>query len=262
MGAMTEYKHGQFSWVDLMAHDMAAAKEFYGGLFGWNCNDQDTQGGPPYGIFQLNGSDVAGVGQMNDEMKAQGVPPIWNSYVFVDNADDAVAKAAELGGAVLVPVMDVMDAGRMAVIQDPTGGTVSFWQAGAHCGATLVNEPNTFCWNELATRDVEAARDYYGRLFGWQFREHAESPSKYYIIECAGRDNGGLMEMTEEWGEVPPHWTVYFSVSSVDETIEKLKELGGNSMMDPFDVEVGRIGVVGDAQGAMFNLIQLKEQDG
>ncbi len=192
-------------------------------------------------------------------MKAQGVPPMWNSYVQVDDCETIVKKAQELGAQVTVPTMQVMDAGWLAFLSDPTGGHFAVWQANQHFGAEIVNEPGSLCWNELVTRDIEKAREFYGALFGWSFNEFEGSPSKYYIIQNNDGANGGLMEMTAEWGDIPPHWAVYFSVADVDTTVERVKQAGGRIHQEPFDTPVGRIAVCADVQGAPFSLIRLQQ---
>ncbi len=257
MAVLTEYAHGQFCWVDLAAGDMAEAKAFYTALFGWDCVDQNTQGGPPYAIFELGGKKLAGLGQLSDEMRAGGVPPAWNSYVNVDELAAAIAKCQELGGQVPMPAMQVLDAGSMAMITDPGGAPLFLWQADKHLGADLVNEVGAQCWNELATRDLQQAQDFFGQLFGWTFEANDDSPAPYYNFKLGDRLNGGMMQMTEEWGDAPPHWSVYFHVADIHQYAERLEELGGKKIHGPFDTVVGPILVSADPHGAAFNAIQM-----
>jgi predicted enzyme related to lactoylglutathione lyase len=256
----TNYDKGTFSWVDLASHDMDAAQEFYGKVFGWTCEAMDVEGGPRYGEFRLEGRTAAGLGEMNDEMKSHGVPPMWNSYITVQNIEAVTAKAAELGGSITVPAMKVFEAGSLSFIQDPTGGNVGLWQPNQKAGAAVVNEPGSFCWNELATRDIEKAREFYGKLLGWEYEEHAGAPTTYYIIKNNGNSNGGLMQMTAEWGDIPPHWMVYFASADAEATARSVEQHGGKINVPAFDTPVGKIAVVGDPQGAIFSLIQLKQQ--
>ncbi|MGF1582991.1 MAG: VOC family protein [Gemmataceae bacterium] len=256
MPVMTKYEHGQFSWVDLMAHDMTAAKEFYMNFFGWDCVESPNPAGLPYGMFKLNGHDVGGIGQTSEEMKAAGVPPMWNNYINVDDVEAVVNKAVELGGEVIVPVTQVMESGSLAFIKDPTGGVVGFWQPNEHCGATLVNDPNTFCWNEFNTPDIEKAKDFFGKLLGWEFELNSSAPNTYYIIKVGENQNGGLLQMTEEWQGVPPHWMVYFTTSDIQASVAKWSELGGQVCIPPFDIPIGKICVVTDPQGAALSLFE------
>lgn len=257
MSTRSEYNHGEFCWVDLVAHDMAAARSFYEQLFGWSSRDMDTKGGPPYAQFEKDGQAVAGIGQMSEEMKQQGIPPTWNSYINVEDVQAAAAKSGQLGGTVTVPPMPVVDAGWLAFVRDPTGGHVAFWQKSRHIGAELVSGPGSFCWNELVTRDVEKARQFYGELLGWEYVENPDAPSKYYIARSAGRENGGIMHMSEQWGEVPSHWSVYFAVEDADAFAERITSLGGKVLVPPFETPAGRVTVVGDNQGAIFNAIAM-----
>lgn len=253
----SSYAPGQFCWVDLVAHDMTAAEEFYTALFDWTVETKDTGDGPPYAMFSQNGNVVAGIGEMNDEMRENGMPPTWNSYVSVDNIHEAAESAQEHGATVVTPPMEVVGAGWLAFIQDPTGATVGLWQAGGHHGATRVNEPGSFCWNDLNTHSADAAMRFFQELFGWAFEKDPKTEGSYFIIQNDGRENGGLLEMTEEWDDMPPHWMVYFAVANVDRAAERLKDLGGEILQGPFETSVGPMTVVADPQGASFYLIQL-----
>lgn len=259
MSDAKSYPHGTFSWTDLQTTDADAAKKFYTELFGWKPVDMPIPGGGVYTMLQQDGKDVAALSQMGEEQKKQGMPPVWNSYITVDDVDATADKAKELGGTVAMGPFDVMDAGRMAVIQDPTGAFVSLWQTGTHKGAGIFNVPNTMSWNELDTRDTQAAKDFYTKLLGW---ETETDESGYTMWLNRGRANGGMMQIEDSWGDVPPHWAVYFSVEDCAATVEKLKDLGGNVIRPPFSAgEVGTIAVVQDPQGAAFTLIQMNQVD-
>ena len=241
MTVMTEYTPGTFSWVDLSTPDPESAKKFYSGLFGWELLDMPAGPDMVYTMAQLNGKTVAGLFEQGAEESDQGIPPHWNSYVSVTNVDETAKKVKSLGGAVLAEPFDVMDAGRMAVIQDPTGAVLSIWQPKTHIGAELVNDPGAFCWNELATKDTEKAAKFYMELFGWS-KEVQEMPTTIYTsFKNGDRMGAGMLEITEEWGDVPPHWAVYFTVEDCDAGAAKAKELGGQIAVEPMDIPpVGR----------------------
>jgi len=250
------YEHGVPSWVDLGTPDIPKAIEFYSSLFGWQIEQ-----GPPetggYSICLLRGKAVAGLGpQMNPG------PPYWTTYVSVDSADDIVGKAKAAGGNVLMDPMDVMDAGRMAIFADPVGAVISVWQPNTMPGAGIVNEPNSYSWSELVTTDIETSKKFYGEVFGWGSETHGEgTPMPYTEWKIGGRSVGGMMPKPPMMpAEVPPHWGVYFSVDGTEAAMDKVKELGGQVIMGPMDVEPGKIAVVSDPQGAVFNIITLSEQ--
>ena len=260
MPIISKYNHGQFNWVDLCAHEMSGAQTFYERVFGWTTDPQDTQGGPPYAIFSKDGQQVAGLGEMTDEMKSQDIPAMWNSYINVDDIEVATKRAIELGGAITVPVMKVLDAGSLAFIQDPTGGNIGLWQADQHIGSQVGGEHGSPCWCELATPDQEQAKEFYGQLFQWEFTPNEHAPTPYDIILCEKEQIGGIMQMNEQWAGVPPHWMPYFAVDDANAVAAAVKEAGGNVCVPPFDIPAGRIAVLDDPQHAVFSVIALSEQ--
>ncbi|MBA2278595.1 MAG: VOC family protein [Chloroflexia bacterium] len=150
----------------------------------------------------------------------------------------------------------------MAIIQDPTGATVMAWQPARHIGAGRVNDPGTLTWNELATRDLPAARTFYEGLFGWQTEPvEADGSVVYVTIKNGDRINGGMMPMTSQHGAAPPHWLPYFTVASCDETISRVGELGGTLLAGPIDMPNGRISVIRDPQGAAFAVFEGEVDD-
>jgi len=254
------YKHGIPSWVDLGTTDVAAAKKFYGALFGWASEDRPTDTGVAYTMFSKNGKAVAGGGPLPPDLAKQGVPPMWNSYVNVASVDDTVAKVEAAGGSVVMPAMDVMTAGRMAFVADPTGAAVGLWQAGDHKGAELVNEDGSFTWNELVTDDPETSKKFLGAVFGWR-AEESEMPNGPYTAFKVGDDMAaGMMLKNEAMGSIPNYWGVYFAVNDCDGCTTKIGELGGSVIMPPFDIEgVGRMAVAQDPQGAVFSIIAMTQ---
>ena len=258
MPEMQSYPHGTFAWVDLATTDHTAAKEFYRPLFGWDASDLPIGEGMVYTMFTLRGKNVAAVSQLSEELKTQGVPPHWSSYVSVTDVDQIADKAKELGGTVLVEPMDVFEEGRMAFIQDPTGASVGLWQPKNHIGAQIVNEPGGFCWNELATRDVDAAKKFYSNLFGWSADTQDMSMGPYTVFKNGDAFAGGMLQMTDEWGEIPPHWMVYFAVDDCDARAQQIKDLGGEIHVEPMDIpDVGRFAVASDPQGGHFTVMKL-----
>lgn len=254
------YKPGTFCWVELATTDGEAAKKFYTELFGWTGNDMPVGPGMTYSILLLDGQegkDVGALFQMTPEMRAQGIPPNWLSYVSVTNADESAAKAKELGATLMKEPFDVMEVGRMAVIQDPTGAVFAIWQAGTHKGASVVNVPSAFVWNELATSDTGKAGTFYKGLFGWGLDTQTFGPMEYTIFQNGERGAGGMFALTPEMAGVPPHWLVYFSVEDCDAKVKKATELGAKTIKPADDIPgVGRFAILQDPQGAAFAVIK------
>jgi predicted enzyme related to lactoylglutathione lyase len=252
MGERTQYPPGTFSWADVTTTDQAAAKEFYSGLLGWEAEDMPVGDGTHYSMMKLDGHNVAAISPQSQQQREAGVPPMWNSYVTVESADDAAAKATELGATVHAPPFDVMHAGRMAVIQEPKGAVFMVWEPRENIGAGLVNGPGALSWNELASSDPDASAAFYRDLFGWRTEELDDMPVRYLVTYVGERSGGGIRAMGND--PSPPHWLVYFGVDDIEAGLAKAKELGGNVMAGPMDIGIAKIGIVQDPQGAMFAL--------
>jgi uncharacterized protein len=252
MGERTQYAPGTFSWADVTTTDQRAAKAFYTGLFGWEIEDLPVGEGVAYSMARLDGRDVAAISPQPPQQRDAGAPPIWNSYITVDSADAAAERAKELGANVHAPPFDVMQAGRMAVIRDPQGAFFMAWEPRENVGAGLVNAPGALVWNELASPDLEASTAFYSALFGWTIAPFEGSPEPYLSIKNGDANNGGMREPSPPG--TPPHWLVYFGTEDIDAALGKVEELGGMKLAGPIDIQMAKIAVVRDPQGAVFAL--------
>ena len=252
MGERTEYTSGTFCWSDLTTTDQQAAKSFYGELFGWEAEDMPVGEGVYYSMQRLRSKDVAAISPQPQQQRDAGVPPTWNSYVSVESADASVERAKELGGAVHAPAFDVMEAGRMGVIQDPQGAYFMVWEPRQHFGAALVNAPGAVVWNELNATDPNGAVPFYNGLFDWKIEPFEGSPEPYLSIKN-GEANGGGIRGLEQPG-VPPHWLVYFGAEDIDQSLAAVERLGGSKLAGPIDIQIAKIAVASDPQGAIFAL--------
>lgn len=252
MGERTRYAPGTFSWADLTTTDQDAARTFYGGLFGWAADDMPVGEGIVYAMMKSGDAQVAAISPQPQAQREAGVPPTWNSYVTVESADATAARAAELGGTVHAQPFDVFDAGRMAVIQDPQGAWFMVWEPRRHIGAGLVNAPGALVWNELASNDLDGATAFYAGLFGWTIAQFPGSEQVYLAIKNDGASNGGMREV--EPPGVPPHWLVYFGVEDLDAALARVRDRGGAVHTGPIDIQMARIAIVADPQGAVFAL--------
>jgi predicted enzyme related to lactoylglutathione lyase len=266
------YIPGVPCWIDTTQPDPEAAVRFYRDLFGWEFEDVMPAGSPAqYLIGRIRGGDVAGVGSI-----PEGAPPVavWNTYVWVDSADQTAAKAAQAGGTVVVEPFDVMDSGRMAVITDPEGAAISLWQAKEHKGARVVNEHGALNFNTLATRDPERAKAFYGAVFGWTtltlpfgemwtlpgYGDHLEEKTpglRKMVAEMGGPDGfidvvAAINGIADGDTDTPANWSVTFGANDADAVADKVKQLGGEVVSGPFDAPWTRAVVLKDPQGAFF----------
>lgn len=272
------YIHGEPCWVELSTGDRAGAERFYCSLLGW------TSTGEPAGAsvgedrvsFSSGGKAVAGAGPL----LAEDRPSAWTAYVAVDSCEAAVAETRRWGGEVLCEPHDVGDAGRRAVIADPSGAVLAVWQAGASGGAQLRNKVGSLCWIELATRDVVGASAFYNGVFGWAANTLAFGPDptaeqtgdeqtgdeqagdeqagSYTEWKLGPTSVAGMVSMGPQWPEdVPSHWLVYFAVADCEPVSARVGELGGSVAIDCTDIPPGRFSVVSDPEGAVFSVIRM-----
>ena len=267
------YIPGVPCWVDTSQPDPEAAVDFYSGLFGWEFEDVMPPGSEgKYFIARLHGGDVAAVGSI-----PEAAPPVamWDTYIWVDSADETASKVREAGGGVVMEPFDVMDAGRMAVFTDPEGAAFCVWQAKEHKGARVVNEPGSLNFNGLHTRDVEGAKSFYGSVFGWEtlglgggfemwtlpgYGDHLERDDpdiRKRVAEVGGPAGfedvvASINPIADDQPDVPAHWSVTFAVDDADAMARKATELGGKVVVPPFDAPWVRMTVLADPQGATF----------
>ncbi|GAA1957289.1 VOC family protein [Kitasatospora viridis] len=248
MSKMTAYREGMPCWVDLTCTDIGKAMAFYQGLFGWEYTDTGEAGGH-YRLASMRGTRVAG---LSPEPTASH--PQWTTYLAADDADAVAERVRDSGGEVLLGPLDVLDQGRMAMAQDPAGALFGIWQARAHAGSGLANEPGSFTWNENLSDDPRTARNFYFQVFGYAYDE--VPGLDYTVIKLHGAPVGGI-------GDLPPmlppgsrsFWSTYFQVSDTDLAAARAAELGGEVVVPPTDSPYGRMSVLRDDSGAGFCII-------
>lgn len=246
-----------FCWVELASKNAQAAQKFYGKLFDWSFQEMTFPGGS-YFTAKVKDDSAAGLFTMPPEMSAMNIPPHWASYVLVDNCDESVKKAVSLGAKVLKDSFDVMDAGRMAVLQDPCGAVISLWQKGKVVGASATgDEQGGFCWQELIVPEPKKALDFYTALFGWAYETHNFDDTTYHSLKNSkGEPFGGIMA-TPKGMPIPPHWGVYFTVNSLKDGMDYVKANGGQIFVGPQDVHgMGKFAICQDPEGAVFAIFE------
>lgn len=248
------YPQGVPCWVELQTTDQDGAKAFYAGLFGWELDDQPLPMGGHDTLAMLDGGTVAGL-SAQPPGTPQGMPPVWSTYLAVDDLDTVVGAVAAAAGQVLAPPMRVMDRGSMAIVVDPTGGIVGLWQAGTHRGAATVNQPGAVIWNELITTDPERAAAFYDAILGTTHETTPMGDAEHYtVLQVDGRPIAGAMALPEHAG-VPTAWTVYFATEDVAATVAAATELGA-TLFNQVDSPAGPLAVMADPQGAVFQVMQ------
>lgn len=267
MTTFTQHKHGTFSYIELATKDAAAAKKFYGGLFGWTFDDQPVPG-MIYSMCKIGGQVLGALYQIDDspggEMATSGgqhgaMPSHWASYITVSDVDATTKKVTASGGKVLKEPFDVMTFGRMSVVEDAGGGTVCLWQAKDHIGAHVKDDPGTFCWVELYSNNVDRDGKFWLETIGWKADNHDMGPMGMYTVFKTDADAksgvGGMMGMPPNLKGAPNFWLMYLATNDVDASTAKAKALGGKVKMEPMDIpNIGRFSVFEDPTGAAFAL--------
>jgi predicted enzyme related to lactoylglutathione lyase len=258
MAQFTAHDPGTFCWVELMTTDGDGAKSFYQKLFGWQTHDDPVGEGMVYTMLLKDGRNVAALYPRNTQQQQAGVPPNWTHYVSVADADATAARARKHGGRIVLEPVDIYDIGRMAIFQDPGGATLGIWQPKRSIGAQIRGESGSFCWNELMTRDPGKAGAFLQQVFDWQAQDSPMGGTSYTMFINGGQPTAGMIEIQREWGEMSSNWLVYFAVDGCDATVAMAVATGGSLMAGPYDIEVGRIALIRDPQGAPFGITELK----
>lgn len=249
---------GEFNWIDLSAREFDTQSAFYEGLFGWSHEDVPFAEGMVYRMFKADGHNVGGMSQLAPEMIEAGQPSAWNNYLATEDVDASAARAAELGGKVVVEPMDVPGSGRMAAVQDPTGAYIFLWKPLQPDETIEYMLPGTLAWNDLTTRDPEKAAEFYAQWAGWDVQPMDAGPMPYWQVSIDGRGEGGIMPMPDTMPpEVPAFWMPYFGAPDVAATVDKARKLGATVQVEPTQVaDMLIFAVLADPAGATFALLQ------
>ena len=256
MAEFSSYPPSHLCWIDLMSRDAMESAAFYGAVFGWEMVEKDMEGAGFYALFRLGGKVVAGLGEMTANMRFDGMPAIWNTYINAFDVDEVVKRVPALGGRVFMEPGTVMTEGTIAGIEDPSSAHFFLWQPDAHIGCELTNLPGTWVWSELATSDAKKATEFYGQLFGWGFEQEAFS-NGYWMIRNGDRQMGGIVSQDPQDEKASQGWSVYFSVADLNKSVSAIENAGGKSLSDSMPTSVGTIIDVEDNHGAGFKLIEM-----
>lgn len=256
MAEFTSYEPGTPSWIDLATTDLAAAKAFYGGLFGWTHTDVPSPEGA-YTMFSKEGALVAAAYQMGSDMVDSSIPPHWATYITVANLEATLSKVAAAGGTVVQPPHEIPGSGRMAAVQDPSAAVFALWEPHGHIGAQRANEPGTLVWNELQNYDTDAAMRFYEAVLGWTAVTGQGPTGEYTSFMLNDRPVAGMMAIQAEWGPVPPNWSVYLGVEDAQQACNYAAENGGRVEVPPMEIpDTGTFALLQDPQGAYFYALQ------
>lgn len=249
----TSYPAGMPCWTDLQADDVAAAKEFYRQLFGWDYDDRPTPTGDSYALA-LIGSDVVAAIAPKSPMQPPDAPAAWSSYLAVDSVEAALTAAGAHGGKVLAPATDIPGSGRMAFVADPAGIPIGLWQAGGRIGADRVNEPGALVWNELSTDQLAIATPFYAAVAGLVANTARFGDADYTTLTLDGRSVAGTTRPARP--ELADRWLSWFGVADAERAAENARQAGGTVLIEPAPSPAGIAVTLRDPQGAVFGVLQ------
>jgi len=258
MAVIKKYSPGEFCWTDLGTTDPARAKKFYQTIFGWKVKDFPMGGDAKYSMFRVRGKDACALYPMAGEQRKAKAPPSWLPYICVKSVDATVQKAKAARGMICMGPLDVMDKGRMATLQDPTGATFAIWQERTHRGAGLGEMPGTVFWHDLNTPKPKAAGTFYTKVFGWKLAGEDVDGNAYYVFN---QGKGAVCGMwPSPMKKLPASWVTYWQVANCAKTVAKLKRLGGRVLMGTTVIPgMGhRFAIVTDPQRAVFGIFERK----
>lgn len=244
---------GKVIWNDLITEDLASARRFYGGLFGWTFEDAPAQGGGEYVVARNGDTFVAGLRSVEARSDGQKVTR-WLPYMSVDDVDAAIDRGKAGGATVVVGTRDV-NLGRVAAIIDPEGAVLGIARSsiGDPDDRTTAAAPGRVVWSELLSSDPVAASAFYRLLAGLDIEVVERRGGLYTVLTNGGVKRAGIMPRPAD--DIDPVWLTYFGVSDPRAAAAKVEELGGAVLLPPSpELREGTIAVVTDPVGAVLVL--------
>ena len=256
MTVRTTYAHGEPCWADLQTPDVAAAKNFYGTLFGWTYQDFPTPDGRSYAQAFAGGQLVATIAPQSPLQLQAGTSAEWNIYFAVTDAADLLEEARHAGGTVQFGPEQVGGTGVLGFLTPPGGGTTGIWQAGSHFGSQLFNEPGALAWAELFTPGPRAAVGFFQQLFGHEVTEYPQDDGgSYSTLLIGGNEVAGVIPAERD---EDADWQIYFGAADVAAAAAAALAAGGRVLVEPDQRPAeGSLATIEDPQGGVLNLIQV-----
>ena len=257
------YKQGTPCWAELSTNDMAYAKDFYSGLFGWTYEDHQTVTGQVYTLAMIGEFAVAAINTWKPRQWPFWATPDWHLYLAVDDIDAVTERVTVLGGEKMGNTFQLAEAGRGATVVGPTGIVASLWERESHIGAEIRDQHGSMSWAELTTNYPRDAAMFFTGLLGLGFEQDVEQSSdggRHSVLKSSDRPVAGIAQPARRAGEssTQPYWTVYFGVTDVEAAIASTVDSGGRLLAGPFEVaNFSRMAKLGDPAGAVFGVQQL-----
>lgn len=254
--ASQEHHVGKLIFVELVTPDLAAAKKFYAGLFGWTFRDIQA-GGTAYAEAFLDGHPVAGLIH-RDVPASEHRQPAWLSFFAVSDVDAAKKVALQNAAKVLFEPHTIPDRGREAVFADPKGAVFAVLASSSGDPHEVLAEPGEWIWTSLITSDPDADAAFYQKLFDYEvFELPASEGNQHLLLASDNYARASVNTLPANRPNARPHWLNYVRVEDALKMTAKVVALGGRVLVEPrIDRHGGRVAVVADPLGAHFGLLE------
>jgi predicted enzyme related to lactoylglutathione lyase len=259
--ASQEHHVGKVIFAELVTPDLAAAKQFYGGLFGWTFRDIRS-GKAGYAAASLDGQPVAGL--IHKELSTgEHHQPAWLSFIAVRDVDASTALTVQHGARVLFPPHSFQDRGRQAVLADPQGAVFAVLASSSGDPPDVLAEPGEWIWSSLITRDPDAGAAFYQTLFDYEvFALPADEGAQHLLLATDNYARASANSWPANKPNIHPHWLNYVRVEDADKTAAKAVALGGRILVEPrLDRHGGKVAVIADPAGAAFGLLEWSDTE-
>ena len=245
---------GKFVWHDLITDDIATARRFYAGLFGWEFENSTRPGSKePYVLIRSGGNLIAGMVELSDPEGGSDYSR-WLGYISVEDVDASARTTKSAGGRVLVTPRNLGKFARVAAVQDPQGAVVGLVRS--HVGDPvdgLEQKTGRVVWNELLAVDSAKAGEFYRSITDYQVRTIDRRGGEYTMLQSGRVDRAGILQRPA--AEIEPLWLTYFAVSDVVSAAKRAEQLGGRIILAPADdFREGTVALVTDPTGAVLAL--------
>jgi hypothetical protein len=258
--ASAERHAGKFIWAELATPDLAAAKVFYSGLFGWTFRDLRT-GERGYAVASLDGRPVASL--LQKAVPSGDRRPAWLGFVAVADVDAASKAALGRGAKIVFEARTFPSRGRQAVLSDPEGAAFAVLASTSGDPGDFLAEPGAWIWSSLLAREADKEAAFYQTVFGYDvFELPGDDGFDHLILSSDAYARASVNSLPENKARRRPHWVHFVRVTDAADAAAKAVALGGRVVVEPHpDRQGARVALVADPAGAIVGLMEWSDAD-
>jgi uncharacterized protein len=246
---------GKFVWADLVTDDVAGARKFYGGMFGWSFQENGN-----YTIALNDQRPLAGMFQRPRPTDRPGQPR-WFGYISVASVSKAQRAVTGAGGKVLAPPQKFPKRGEQAVFADAEGAVFGVVKSSSGDPEDFLADPGDWIWIQLLSHDGHKASEFYRAIGGYEIIENS-TPGKLsdYVLSSKGYARATVRTIRTDNEKARPTWLPFVRVKNVGESVALAKQLGGRALIEPKPAILnGKAAVIADPAGAAIGILEWSE---